>query len=239
MLSVEPGGEKLDECDCCGSRAHTVWGRVCDDERTTAAYYARWIEAHERVVDIAIGLRPSSEDDRISIAAEMWTSDDDVLFSLTDEPLFDRPDELGRRMRRDEALASPLIDEFWHVADHVVAEDPRLIEAARWLEKPEMFNARNPEGLVFTSHQVMRRELPLLLVTHDSDDGAWQFLNGTETDDAANAMLVHPEHVVEVDPSVAELTDLPEGWMAWRESASDSWIREPIPPDWLEEDDDE
>jgi len=38
------------------------------------------------------------------------------------------------------------------------------------------------ETAVLTTRQVLEQGLPVLLVTHDRDDGAWQFLCGT-TDD--------------------------------------------------------
>ena len=68
---------------------------------------------------------------------------------------------------------------------------------------------------------------PVLLVTHDADDGAWQFVNGwgdTETTDSA--MLVHVEHVLDLDPSLHALSDLPLGWRAWRQTPEHEWRRE-------------
>jgi len=89
---------------------------------------------------------------------------------------------------------------------------------------------RNPEGLVFTSRQVMDGQLPLLLVSHDAD-GDWQFVNGSETDGSVNGILVHAEHVVELYPDVGELSDLPVGWIAWRSDVGKPWYREPRPPE--------
>jgi hypothetical protein len=86
-------------------------------------------------------------------------------------------------------------------------------------------HADNPERLVFSSKQVVSRELPLLLVTHE-EDGDWQFLNGTETDDFANGAVLHIEHVVDEFPEVLELADLPAGWIAWRTEAHAPWQRE-------------
>jgi len=77
-------------------------------------------------------------------------------------------------------------------------------------ERP--FDAR--ENLVITTRQVMNEGWPILVVTHDLDDEGWQFVNGHgDTDDAKNGMLVHPEHLVQHDPSVISLADLPlVGW---------------------------
>jgi len=68
-----------------------------------------------------------------------------------------------------------------------------------------------------------------LLVTHDADEPrGWQFLNGHgDTDDHKSGIPVHVEHVIERDPSVVELADLPEGWQARRTTADEPWTREP------------
>jgi hypothetical protein len=50
-----------------------------------------------------------------------------------------------------------------------------------------------------------------------------------DTDDPANGIPVHVEHVIERDQSVLQLADLPSGWRAWRETESSPWIREPYP----------
>ncbi len=34
-------------------------------------------------------------------------------------------------------------------------------------------------------------------------------------------------HVLEIDPSVRGLADLPPGWHAWRRSVDEPWVREP------------
>src|SRR4051812_3219048 len=88
----------------------------------------------------------------------------------------------------------------------------------------------SPDGLVFTTHAVMDEGLPICEVTHDVDDEAWQFVNGEEDfSDARNAMLVHVEHLLELDPSLALLADLPLGWVAKRQGPDDDWKREPCP----------
>ena len=69
-----------------------------------------------------------------------------------------------------------------------------------------------PDGLVFTSRQVMYDDWPILLVTHDADDEAWQFVNGWgDTDETSSAILVHVERLIERDPL---LTGLSSTWMA-------------------------
>lgn len=82
----------------------------------------------------------------------------------------------------------------------------------------------------FTTRQVVYSGRPVLLVTHDADDGGWQFLHGdvVSNDDA---MIVGLGEVLKLDPTVAEVADLPLGWCAYREFIGGPWTREPRPPD--------
>ena len=80
---------------------------------------------------------------------------------------------------------------------------------------------------VFTTVAVMREEAPILRVSHDADDGAWQFFDAVSTNSSANAMLVALEEVVKLDPTVAELSDLPLGCSAHRSSPQAPWVRQP------------
>jgi hypothetical protein len=87
-----------------------------------------------------------------------------------------------------------------------------------------------PSGLVYTSRQVMYDGWPILNVTHDADDEHWQFINGWgDTEEGMKPILVHAEHVIELDPTIASLSDLPLGWRAWRADVTDDWTREPDP----------
>jgi hypothetical protein len=86
-----------------------------------------------------------------------------------------------------------------------------------------------PAGdVAITTRQVMRDGWPILLVTRDADDGAWQFVNGRgDTADTDSALVVDATRITALDPTVAELADLPLGWRAWREAPDKPWTREP------------
>ena len=75
--------------------------------------------------------------------------------------------------------------------------------------------------------QIIVEGAPILRVSHDEDDGSWQFL-GWETPREEDAMVVGLSTVVDIDPSIKELADLPVGWQAWRRSPKDAWVRERI-----------
>lgn len=74
----------------------------------------------------------------------------------------------------------------------------------------------------FSCRHVIKGSAPILYVTHDADDGGWQFLCGgdhTEED----AMIVCMGEVVKIDPSVNELHAIPEGTGATRETRGGAW----------------
>ncbi len=81
-----------------------------------------------------------------------------------------------------------------------------------------------PNTAVFTTVNIMERRQPIVLITHDAEDGAWQFLCGT-TNASSDARIVSLESVFNLDPGVAEVADLPLGWRAWRSAPGDPWQR--------------
>jgi hypothetical protein len=82
---------------------------------------------------------------------------------------------------------------------------------------------------VFTSRLVRDDEQAILLVFHE-ENGDWQFLSSNEEREE-EIVLVHLSHVLDWDPTVQSLEDLPGGWKAWRGSVDDDWARERTSPD--------
>ncbi|WP_109784958.1 hypothetical protein [Pseudomonas sp. OV226] len=63
-------------------------------------------------------------------------------------------------------------------------------------------------------------------VSHDSDDGAWQFhTSQVEPVSEDDAVMVSLQSIVTLDPTVMDLADLPLGWHAWRDSKVGVWQR--------------
>ena len=81
-----------------------------------------------------------------------------------------------------------------------------------------------PNVATVTMRQVVHGGAPVLLVSHDADDGGWQFLSGG-TFEVADGLLVSLRSMVERDPGLAELADLALGWEARREQAGSAWVR--------------
>lgn len=87
--------------------------------------------------------------------------------------------------------------------------------------------ADDPDVAVITLWRIIKGAAEIRLVSRgDVDDGMWQFLDGEEatTEDAAVVAL---QEMVDHDPSLRELGDLPPGWVAWRQDAASAWQRQP------------
>src|SRR3954454_17260676 len=77
---------------------------------------------------------------------------------------------------------------------------------------------------VITLERILRGDSPLLLVSHDEDDGGWQFLDGEHVFEE-DGVIVCLGEMVQFDPSLLELANLPIGSYAWRASQARRWPR--------------
>lgn len=75
----------------------------------------------------------------------------------------------------------------------------------------------------FTQKEIIIDGRPSLLVTHDIDDGSWQFLSGDITK-IENVMVLGLEEIFKIDSSIAEISTLRLGWKAMRNSIDEPWI---------------
>lgn len=82
-----------------------------------------------------------------------------------------------------------------------------------------------PNTASITTRQVLAGA-PVLRVSHDADDGGWQFLCGT-TNDPDDARVVGLGSMYARDITLGEIADLPEGWVAWRAGPGLPWRRSP------------
>ena len=75
-----------------------------------------------------------------------------------------------------------------------------------------------------TTVNVLEHGDPILLVTHDEDDGMWQLLCG-KANGPANGRVVGLGGMYDRDPTIGQLADLPLGWRAWRPTVAAPWQR--------------
>lgn len=87
-----------------------------------------------------------------------------------------------------------------------------------------------PHTGVYLSKTVHNGIEPVTYVSHDVEDGAWQFLGDSMTD-GGDPVISCFHHPIDRDPSLTELADLPLGWYAEREGVEEPWIRKQDMPD--------
>lgn len=80
-----------------------------------------------------------------------------------------------------------------------------------------------PDTATIICCHIVNDGMPILYVSHDEDDGMWQFLCG-ETHTTEEARLVSLGYVFDLDNSVGVLKDMPCGFYAMRENPGGNWI---------------
>ena len=80
---------------------------------------------------------------------------------------------------------------------------------------------------VFTSARIVDQEDWVHYVTHDEEDGAWQFHASSGPTKENEVAVVSLEHLLRIEPKLEELADLPLGWYAWRDEKDAVWKRAP------------
>lgn len=71
---------------------------------------------------------------------------------------------------------------------------------------------------------VIENEKDISLVTHDSDDGMWQFLCSETHESINDALLVALSTPYKLDKSIASIADMKEGYQAVRKNRNSEWI---------------
>jgi hypothetical protein len=87
-----------------------------------------------------------------------------------------------------------------------------------------------PNVAVFSSKAVINEGQWIHYVSHDEEDGAWQFhsIDGAPASDS-DARVVSLRSMLQRDDSIRLLADLPLGWCAWRQNKDAPWQREDKP----------
>jgi len=86
-----------------------------------------------------------------------------------------------------------------------------------------------PHTGAYLSKTVQAKSEAVTYVSHDADDGAWQFLGDSMAEPGGVLSCLH--HPIDNDRSLEELHDLPQGWYAVREKPGDPWERFELPPE--------
>ena len=79
---------------------------------------------------------------------------------------------------------------------------------------------------VFTTKFVITDHKDITTVTHDKEDGAWQFFSNDHFDHLEDvAKVVALGEIIEMDSTLLDLADLPPGFSAHRKFKGDKWVR--------------
>ena len=81
----------------------------------------------------------------------------------------------------------------------------------------------SPDTATIICCHIMESQEPILYVSHDEEDGMWQFLCG-KTHEMEEARLVSLKWVFDLDNSISALKDMPCGFYAERKSKKDDWV---------------
>ncbi len=84
---------------------------------------------------------------------------------------------------------------------------------------------QGPDVAAITTRQVLEEKLPILRVTHYSDDHSWAFVCGT-TGESEDGRVISMAEALDIDPTLRSIAGMPPGWRAWRESVGSDWIKQ-------------
>ena len=132
MLTIEfAEAPPATRCECCGGTTTTLTRFIHQDGDAYAIYYARFSDNHpQQTVSLAVGLgdwdehaEPSS---RTAFALELRQVNGCFQVMVVDQERcpWKNTMVLGPILDRQDALQHPRINEVFHIADHMVAEDP-------------------------------------------------------------------------------------------------------------------
>jgi len=137
------------------------------------------------------------------------------------------PEEEGFNNTFERPLMQPGVpmrnveDDFW------ASTDP----------KSSLFNWKfsdTPHTRVYLSETVHKGTESVTYVSHDAEDGAWQFL-GDSMDGGGGPVISCFHHPIDNDPTLSELADLPLGWYAKRSQPGEAWTRRQQGPEEVSE----
>lgn len=82
---------------------------------------------------------------------------------------------------------------------------------------------------VFTTNFVVKYKKEITYVTHEIEDGAWQFFSNDKFENYEDvAMIVSLGEIIKIDKTVLDIADLPLGYVATRQSTNDKWTKKKV-----------
>jgi len=75
----------------------------------------------------------------------------------------------------------------------------------------------------FTCVHVLTKSKPILFASHNDDDSSWEFTCGANGHPDEEIKIISLEEAADIDNSINELADMPEGVYAERENIGEEW----------------
>ncbi|MCA2217643.1 hypothetical protein [Jidongwangia harbinensis] len=188
-----------------------AFGEFVGPRGELASYAFGWTTGSDpRVARLSIGIGAGNPGGG-TFHAVIFRNDDGHAFSLTDEP-FERVPQGGPDLTADQARAHEDLPFVWWVTDNVMQYDRRSWWMRHWMV----------ETTCIQTLEVSEGREPVLLVSHDADDGMWQLI-GTSDADSSTAKLRHLHHAVDEDHSLIDVLGLTPGRSAVRAGPGKPW----------------
>jgi hypothetical protein len=151
-------GEELSDIACkeCGGTHKSAYGFICKEGDAFAVYFATLHTGHPKPsvgLTLSLGKWWDDEavDERSWVFLRVWPEENEYRMGLLDPALSHHRNykALGNPLDRESALANPLRDDFFSVADFIVENDPAvtsyldtgIVDVAQWQEA----RSRQPE----------------------------------------------------------------------------------------------
>lgn len=111
-------------------------GYVYDDDYAHGMYFLEWCDGNRphKAAFLTIGL--GAFGDGTDAPTESHSASNGAPTGCTSQISQPETDRIssGRFLPRESALKLPNIDQLWHVADHIVLDDPRVATVETWLQ---------------------------------------------------------------------------------------------------------
>lgn len=188
-----------------------VFGEFIGPRGELASYAFGWVSgANSGRFSIGIG---AGNPGGATFHAAVVPHDGDIAYALVDEP-FETVPQGGAHLTAVEAREHEDLPFIWAVVDSVMDRDSR----AGWLRHWVL------DTTSIATAPVLAGDEPVLYVSHDADDGMWQFI-GTTDASIKNGRIGHLHHLVELDATLIEVLNLEPGQHATRTHVGDAWTR--------------
>lgn len=134
MIHIEFEEPNVEICNCCNNEIIKLTRFVYKDENAFAVYFLKFTKGHDdKYVMGIISIGDWGTDDepknRVAFPFRLWTDETDYQVGLINKEESPWKQEiLGSILDRKEALEHPLIDEVFHITDHIVDEDKIVID---------------------------------------------------------------------------------------------------------------